>query len=236
MPAFNLKCSGGDSVKQVCFAAALRANVVHREWNGKKMELVNSELVNHVRLSHARTFLSPQDSIEGSGLQDGAKVTLHVKSTPLVPRCAGEAPLPVFSFSRQGYGFFVSLVTGIVGRPLFKVKVVPGDTIAKLQAAALRRAKLQGIGPVGTLRIKFRGKTLAPAAKMRDVGIRAGDELALYGLAGDVVRDSQRRSGLSGEVVSRTPRGSVRSLSSSFNALATSPGSRSWLPVGGVNW
>ena len=201
LPAFQLPCAPSDTIKKLSVAAAARANLLKKEWNGSKMKLKLAEgpTLDHVRLSLGREFLVPSDTVASIGLQDGAKLKLHVKPTKIFSGVGSQAPLPVFSFQREGFAFFVPVVTAKMGQELFKVKLAPSDSIASVLKQALKRAKLQGWRPGPTPpKLKYRGKVLDPKARVSDVtGLASGEELAIAGLEGDelpAALDSARSS------------------------------------------
>ena len=51
------------------------------------------------------------DVPEALGLQDGARLMLHIKNTPIIKGCVKPAPLPVHTFASEGYGFFMNIET-----------------------------------------------------------------------------------------------------------------------------
>jgi len=192
LPAFSLPCGASDTVKKLTAAAARQANIVQKTWDGKSMKLKDVREIENVRLSRGREFLSPADTVMGLGMKDGDRLLLHVKNTPLV---GGRAPLPVHSFAREGYGFFINVVSGVINRDLFKLKIVPSDAVAKVLKQALKRAKLQGWKIGGKPpKLKYKGRALKPTDKMVEIDIAAGDELLLFGLEGDEYPGSAREA------------------------------------------
>lgn len=252
LPAFQMPCAPTDTVKKLQVAAARKACVVQKTWDGSKMRLKEVKEIDNVRLSMGREFLNPADTVMALGLKDGAKMTLHIKAQPLV----GNKALParsVYSFAREGYGFFITVVLGVTNRELFKLKVVPNDKAASVLKQALKRAKLAGWAPAEgkTPRLKLQGKPLPPTAKVMDVDLKTGETVELWGLAGDeypeMVRDAGASSSSSsfGSRPGSAPAGQsiVRSMGGSFNLLAhsrsgaVSPGRTPiWMPIGRTNW
>ena len=249
LPAFQLPCGPSDTVKKLEIAAAARANLLKKEFDGGKMKLkvATGATLDHVRLSLGREFLVPSDTVAGLGLKDGTKLKLHIKPTKLFSGVGGQAPLPVFSFQREGFAFFVDVVTAVLGRHLFKIKMVPSDNMAVLLKQALKRARLQGIYPGGDKppALHFRGKKLGPKTKVNEVtGLAAGEELAISGLENDEPPPSVPNSARSTSSMYSRPRtasptsrsaASSERLLHSFNSLVNRP-SAPWLPVGATNW
>ena len=152
--------------------AAARANPLKKEFDGGKMKLkvATGATLDHVPFAGTRIPV-PSDTVAGLGLKDGTKLKLHIKPTKLFSGVGGQAPLPVFSFQREGFAFFVDVVTAVLGRHLFKIKMVPSDNMAVLLKQALKRARLQGIYPGGDKppALHFRGKKLGPKTKVNEV-------------------------------------------------------------------
>lgn len=248
LPAFQLPCGPSDTVKKLETAAAARANLLKKTFDGGKMKLklALGPTLDHVRLSRGKEFLDPSDTVAGLALKDGDKLKLHVKPTKLFSGVGSQAPLPAYSFQREGYAFFINMIMSRTGRALFKVKVAPSDTMASVLKQALRRARQMGIRPAGgTPKLKYRGKALEPKVRVSEIGangLAVGDELAIAGLEGDELLPESPRSSTTSRPGTAPPtsRSAVSPRESShllrsFNSLVHSP-SAPWLPVGATNW
>lgn len=238
MPAFSLHANATATVEQLVKAAAQKASISKKDF--KKGKLVDAKQVDGVRLSLGRKFLQAQDTVQSLGLQNGSSLLLHVRGQALVK---GTSPLPSFSFSSEGYGFYVN-ISAASGKALFRIKITPRDTAEQAMVCALRRAKISlGLKPTakGAAKFRFKGRPLPPKCNLVDEGVMMNDELVLHGLAGEEAPPSMAADGTE-DADGNYVRSLVRPSSvGSFNALARSPrgmpsppGSppRQWLPVG----
>lgn len=256
LPAFSLNASRDESVAVLVKNAARKAAILRKDFKfAPGPKLVDAREVDGIRLSCGRRFLFPSDTVASLGLQNGSVLTLHVKTKPLI---RGTAALPSFSFSAEGYGFFVNIALPS-GKALFRMKITPDDSANSVTQAALRRAKIShGLKPTtkDSASLHFKTKILPPKSKLSEYGIRVNDELVLHGMLGEETpipalrssRDLGSGSGDSSSGNNFLGSGSspfLRSLSrpssagGSFNALARSPSNpntpRAWLPVGSTN-
>lgn len=216
MPAFTLSCAGSDSIAKLTVAAGRKARVMRQLW--KNMKLVDDKATVPVRLSLGRKFLGPRDTVAELALKDGMILTMHVQATPLV---RGSAPLPTYSFLGEGYCFFVNIVSGKQGRPLFKLKVSRNQPIAAVLEMAVRRASISGLGEAQSAEFRFRNKVLRPDKTIEFHSIGKGDALELHGLDSDEPEPPPSPRSLASRPVS-TLGGIAVGSSSSHNILAYS--------------
>lgn len=257
MPAFTLNAGKDDSVAALVKAAARKAAIMPKDFKPSKIKLVDAKEVDGVRLSCGRRFLFPADTVASLGLQNGSVLTMHVKTKSLI---RGTTALPSFSFSSEGYGFYIGIVLAS-GKELFRLKITPDDSADAVTQAALRRAKIShGLKPTakGAARLEFKAKKLPPKSKLSECGIMVDDSLVLHGMLGEEAPPPRPRSprdlgssGSSGSIgndlLGSGSSPFLRSLSrpssagGSFNAIARSAPSsnpdspRAWLPVGPTN-
>ena len=233
MPAFTLTAGPGDTIAKLQIMAAKKARVMKQIW--KDMKLKDDKDTIPVRLSLGNKFLSPNISLSELGLKDGSVLLLHVKATPLVKGTS--APLPSYSFLGDGFDFFVNIVTGVQGRPLFRLKVSRSDLIEKVIGEAVRRAVVSGIDEVDASAVKMRHKRL-PLRKDKSIesyAIGRNDTLELFGLPSDKPQPSPRMGIHSPRAVSATkfePERTCRHGSSSHNMLAYTTSARARSPPG----
>ena len=243
VPAFRLEASSNDTIGALQAMAAKKLRINKTVW--KNMKLVTNKDDCLVRLSRGRTFLKEKETVGMLGLSSGMVLTMHVKATPLVRNTGA---LPVFSFGSDGYSYFVA-VTNSRGSPLFRHRVTPEDTVARVLKAIVKRAVLCGHGEVPSPELKFKGKSLLGGRTIGYHGVKSGDVIELWGFEGDeevatAMKGSFRpRSAVArlsaDELDDTRPRWGTGSISGSFNALSNGAfSSRSyqdrptWLPVG----
>ena len=214
MPAFNMSVQPTDSILAVTKAAAKKANV-------KKP---------FIRLSRGRSWLNPKDSVEALGMKDGTVVMLHVRNQPLIKNINCPPALPVFSFASGGYGFFISVVTFVTRKEIWRPKVFPTEDLGKLVLATARKAKCK------ECTIKFKrpsGETvkIEKGKNVMDYDIRANDELVVHGLPEEQDQTAPRTH-------MRFSSGSLNARSRSSRKVVPFDGGvqqvEDWLPVGPI--
>jgi hypothetical protein len=243
LPAFKLSVEPSETIAKVTAKAAARANLTKQAW--KNMKLVNVK-PDCVRLSCGRMFLSPQESVQSLGLEEGQVLKIHVRTAPLI---RGTDPQPTFSFAAAGFAFYIRIFTAR-GSELFRLRVQPNFTIARVVEAAIKRVECScrdiTVGP--RPRLRFQRRPLPPDKKLADFQITENDPLVMHGLEGERAVAPKEEGPLSSSILTRPG-------SASFNALARlsaqsddgviqigapdprgPSGHQLWMPVGATNW
>ena len=215
LPAFKLPCEPTDTIAAIIKSTAKKANV--------DKAIVKLSMGTRGNAS----WLNKKDSVEALGLQDGARLMLHIKNTPIIKGCVKPAPLPVHTFASEGYGFFMNIETPR-GKYLFRTKVVYHEGVGSLIDLVRRRTEC----PNAVLKYRrIDGTTvkLEKGHKVKEYDLRADGVIVVYGIPGERAPKPPP-----------TPVFVSRSFNSLTDPMALSPrpnsaGKRIWMATGPVS-